>query len=698
MSVKSSYADLAQKVSQLERQSKELQRSRAALQKSESLFRDLVEKLPFPVAVGTENLQTLYMNPKFTEVFGYTADDIPDQKAWRRKLMPDNGYRTEKSHEADQWMRSEDRSAVFQRCFTDKAGRRHDVVVHTIKLEDRYYNVLEDVSDRIRVENEQRRSHEILEQRVEQRAAELTRANRQLKAEISERRRAEKALRESEEKYRLLVDNANDAVFVTRNGMIKFANPSAIEMTGYSAAELTDVPFVEIIHPDDRQHIMDRHFQRPAGGQVAENDTFRVLSKSGAELWQQINSVSVNWEDQSATLSFIRDITTEKKLERQLIQSQKMEAIGTLAGGIANDFNNLMTTIQGNVSLMLFDVPSSHPNHQNLINIEKQIQRGARLTSQLLGFAKRGQYQIRTVNLNELVAQTAEAFGRSHKMISIQRELAAGLLPTEVDRSRIEQVLLNLYLNAAEAMPRGGKLVLKTMNVSHETIKGQLYEPIAGRYILLSISDSGEGMAKETQERIFDPFFTTKEIGTGNGLGLSTVYGIIESHNGYIEVESARDRGTTFYIYLQAVESRLAPNEAESGQIAEGCGTILLVDDEEMVLDVGVQLLEKLGYQVFRAGGGKQAVALYEKNKDLIDLVILDIIMPEMDGAAVFDRLRQIKADVNVLLASGYSIEGQANGILKRGGSGFIQKPFTLHQLSQKIKASLPPAGSKAKT
>jgi CheY-like chemotaxis protein len=204
-------------------------------------------------------------------------------------------------------------------------------------------------------------------------------------------------------------------------------------------------------------------------------------------------------------------------------------------------------------------------------------------------------------------------------------------------------------------------------------------------------------MSKEILEQMFDPFSSTKDIGAGSGLGLATVYSIINSHNGYIAVESALDKGTTLHIYLPAADSETIPVEGKADEIIAGCGTILLVDDEEMVLDVGAQLLEKLGYRVTRAKNGEQAISLFEKDRDLIDLVILDVIMPEMDGAAVFDRLKQIKPDVKVLLASGYSIDGQASGILNRGGSGFIPKPFTLQQLSRKISALLPPAENKAK-
>ena len=267
----------------------------------------------------------------------------------------------------------------------------------------------------------------------------------------------------------------------------------------------------------------------------------------------------------------------------------------------------------------------------------------------------------------------------------------------EADQGQIEQTLLNLYVNAADAMPRGGKLILKTMNVTRNAIKGKLFEPRQGRYVSLSVSDSGEGLDPEIQEHLFDPFFTTKGIGAGSGLGLASVYSIIKSHGGYIEVESEKERGTTFYVILPAIENKSLPPVEATGEIVEGRGTILLVDDEEMVLKVGVQLLEKLGYEVIKADSGQQAVKLFTEHEDRIDLVIVDIIMPEMGGGEVFDRIRQLNADINVLLSSGYSIDGPAQEIINRGGNGFIQKPFTLEQLSQKIKETLPVAGNKAR-
>jgi PAS domain S-box-containing protein len=689
MSSKPSYDQLVQKVRELEQQSKELKRSQTALQKSEALFRDLVEKLPFPIAVGTADLKTAYINPSFTALFGYTAAEIPDQQAWREKLMPNAQYRAEKSGEVDQWIPSQDQTAVFIRRFTDKSGRDHDIIVHTIQLEDRYYNILEDFTERKQAEEKLHKAHEILEQRVQERTADLLRTNEQLQEEIKERKRIEEALRESEEKYRQLIENANDAILVIQEGVIKFANPSTLRMTGYAMEELIKVPFVELLHPADKDLMADRHQRRLKGEDVISSYAFRALSRNGHELWLQINSVMISWEGRPAILSFVRDITQEKMLESQLIQSQKMEAIGTLAGGIAHDFNNLMTTIQGNVSLMLFDIDRSHPNYENLKNIEKQIERGARLTSQLLGYAKKGKYQVEPMDLNEFVVETSEAFGRTKKEISIHRQLTVDLAPIEVDQGQIEQVLLNLYVNAADAMPRGGRLDLKTANETHEAIKSKLYKPRKGQYVLLSVADSGEGIDQKIQQRMFEPFFTTKELGRGSGLGLASVYGIIKGHGGYIEVESEKNRGTTFKIYFPASQKKITAPVDGSGDIVKGSGTILLVDDEEMVLDIGAQLLNKMGYKVLQADSGDEALKLFEAHKDTIDLVILDIIMPEMGGGQLFDRLIQIQPDVKVLLSSGYSIDGEARELLQRGCKGFIPKPFSLKQLSRKVKETL---------
>ena len=386
------------------------------------------------------------------------------------------------------------------------------------------------------------------------------------------------------------------------------------------------------------------------------------------------------------TLGIYRDITEKNKLLAQLYQAQKVEALGTIAGGIAHNFNNLLMGIQGNTSLMLSETDSTHRNYERLNNNEKLVQNGSRLTRQLLGYAREGRYEVRPISLNQLVEETSDTFGTTKKEIRVHRELAKDLFAIKVDQGQIEQVLLNLYVNAADAMPNGGDLFLKTTNATHKDMTGKPCKVNPGNYVLLTVGDTGLGMDKKTMKRIFDPFFTTKGLSKGTGLGLSSAYGIIKAHSGYIDVDSEKGYGTTFKIYLPASEKSAKKPVKSAGQIIEGRGTILLVDDEEMVLDVGVQLLKALGYTVLEARSGKEAVAVYRENKNKIDMVLLDMIMPDMGGGQAYDRMKEINPNVRGLLSSGYTIDGQATEILERGCDGFIQKPFNMKELSRSVR------------
>jgi CheY-like chemotaxis protein len=356
----------------------------------------------------------------------------------------------------------------------------------------------------------------------------------------------------------------------------------------------------------------------------------------------------------------------------------------TVAGCIAHDFNNLLTGIRGYVSLMSLDMDTTHPHYEWLKNIETQIKSGGRLTRQLIEYARKGKYEVKPINLNELVEETADTFGRSRKEIAIHRELAENLMAIDANQGQIEQVLLNLYVNAADAMLDGGDIILKTMNITHRDMRGKLYNPNSGNYVSVTVSDTGEGMDQETVQRIFVPFFTTKKMGRRTGLGLASVYGIIKGHGGYIDVESEKRNGTTFSIYLPATDKEVGKAPEDTQEPVCRSGTILLVDDEAVVLDIGSKWLERLGYTVLEAKGGREAVETYEANRDNIDLVILDIIMPDMGGGKVYDRMKESNADVKVLLSSGCDID-EAEEILERGCNGFIQKPFRMNELAEKI-------------
>jgi two-component system cell cycle sensor histidine kinase/response regulator CckA len=378
-----------------------------------------------------------------------------------------------------------------------------------------------------------------------------------------------------------------------------------------------------------------------------------------------------------------------KELQKQYQQAQKLESIGTLAGGIAHNFNNLLMGIQGNVSLMLADTNGGHPHFEKLKTIQKLVRNGARLTRQLLGYAREGRYEIKAISLNQLVRETSDTFSTTRKEISIHQELADDLYAIEADQGQIEQVLLNLYVNAAEAMPQGGKLLLKTMNVTHDDMKDKCYKPKQGNYVLFSLTDTGVGMDRKTMERIFEPFFTSRGLGKGTGLGLASVYGTVKAHGGYIDVCSEKGHGATFKIYLPAIGMKPKKEKNAATSLMKGRETVLLVDDEDVVADVGDQMLRKLGYEVLVARSGKEAIEYYEPKRDQIDMVILDMIMPDMNGGEVYDRIKEINPHAKILLSSGYSIDGQAADILELGFDGFIQKPFSMEVLSRRIRKVL---------
>ncbi len=503
--------------------------------------------------------------------------------------------------------------------------------------------------------------------------------------DMTERKRVEEALRASEEKYRTLVDHATDAILIIQDEKLKFSNPKTLSLSGYSVEELSSMPFVDLVHPEDRDAVLDRHRLRIQGEDVPARQTLRMVNKAGEELWGQINSVPIAWEGRPATLNFVRDITREKKLEVQFQFAQKMEAVGTLAGGIAHDFNNLLMGIQGHVSLMLFNLDPANPNYESLRKIEEQVKLGANLAGQLLAFARRGKYEVRISDLNKILQHTSALFERTRKEIRIHRRYQEGIWAVEVDRGQIEQVIMNLCVNAWQAMPDGGDLFLETMNVTLGPDYLRPFYVTPGNYVRISVRDTGVGMDKKTQQRIFEPFFTTKEMGRGTGLGLASVYGIVKNHGGFINVYSEKGHGTNFTIYLPGLDEKIVEERKASGGALSGRETILLVDDEHTIVEVMEKALILTGYRVLVARGGEEAVKVYRENRDLIDVVVLDMIMPGMNGGKVFDLLRETNPEVKVILSSGYSIDGEASQIMARGCNGFIQKPFGIHELSKKI-------------
>jgi PAS domain S-box-containing protein len=504
------------------------------------------------------------------------------------------------------------------------------------------------------------------------------------------------------------------------DGYFTETNKAFHRLLGYDPQEVKELTFVDITHPADRQETVRLSSEARNGIIDAYETEKRYLKKNGDYLWAVVRKTAIR-DDQGKLqywLGIIEDVTGPKKakealeesekryrnilesikneekerkrLESQVQHAQKMEAIGTLAGGIAHDFNNLLMGFQGNISLMMMDLDGDHPHQEFLRNMENYVKRGSELTRQILGFARGGKYEVKSIDINALIDKSADMFGRTKKEIIIHKKLQEDLWSVDVDRGQIEQVLLNLFVNAWQAMPGGGNLFLQTDNVileEHDHDKPYVIGP--GKYVRISVSDTGAGMDKATQGRIFEPFFTTKAVGRGTGLGLASAYGIVKNHGGIINVYSEKGHGATFKIYLPASGKQLIKEKIRHEALLTGSEMILLVDDEEMVADVGKDMLEKLGYKIAVAAGGNQAIKLLKTMRNEVDLVILDMIMPDMSGGETFNRLRAIKPDVKILLSSGYSLNGQASEIMRRGCNGFIQKPFNVKQISRKIRQIL---------
>jgi len=754
----------------------------------------------------------------------------------------------------------------------------------------------------------------------------------------TERKLAEEALRESEEKYRLVVDNAQEAIFVAQDGMLQFVNPKTVELLAYSEEELLSKPLTEFIHQNDRETVLERHLRRLKGEVFPSRYSFRILRKDGTAKWVEIESTVISWEGRPAALAFMTDITErlrmqealaeseewyrtlveesfdgvfvqkgfkiifaslrlhqmlgysagelegldhrvvyhpdyqeitreratarmrgeevvsqyEVKLQRkdgtsveweisakevkvkgepgvqvwvrdiskpkryeevqrrlataveqaaeaivitdtkgdiqyvnpafetitgytreevlgrnpgvlksgehdqkfyqnlwdtikrgdvwtgrfinrkkdgklyheeatispvrdssgtiinfvavkrdvtehirlsaQLVQAQKMEAVGTLAGGIAHDFNNLLQVTLGYSELLLAERQEDDPEYADLSRILQAAKNGAELVQRLLTFSRKVEPKPIPLDLNRRIVQVEKLLKRTiPKMIDIQTHLSDDLAEINADPIQMEQVLMNLAVNARDAMPDGGNLILETRNVTLDDEYCKLHVGAGpGDYVLLTVSDTGHGMDKTTVEHIFEPFYTTKKLGRGTGLGLAMVYGIVRQHEGFITCYSEVGTGTTFNVYFPAIERHLEPAVEMTGVMpAFGTETILLVDDEAFVRDLGQRILSKAGYTVLTAANGIEALDLFTRKEKQIDLVILDLIMPEMGGEASLKELLKIDPGVKVLVASGYSADASMRGPLELGAKGFVGKPFRLKELLGQVRKVL---------
>ncbi len=506
--------------------------------------------------------------------------------------------------------------------------------------------------------------------------------------DITELKKSQLSLVESEEKYRLLVENAKEAIFIYQDGRFRFSNRQAREMAerlGMPGSPRK--PLIDYMHDDDKGDNPDQLQRRLSGrDKKLPAMVFRVMDKDSNTLWLELNTVNLTWQQKPATLNFVRDITHDKELERRFQETQRMESLGTLAGGIAHDFNNLLMGIQGNVSLMYLDAEGNSELTEQLESIEECVDSGSRLTKQLLGFARGGKYVVKPNDLGKILKSSAEMFGRTRKSVTIHGDYADDLWTVMADANQIEQVLVNLFLNAWQAMQEGGDLYLKSENVTLGEAFVMPHAVEAGRYVKISVIDTGIGMDETVKRRIFEPFFTTHEPGRGTGLGLASAFGIIKNHHGVITVDSKLGQGSTFCMYLPATDKKPELENIAYETIEMGSETILLVDDEKYIIDVGEMMLKGLGYTILTASSGQMAINVFSEHQEHIDLVILDLVMPDMGGETVFHKIREIQPETKVLFASGHYMSDQTRALLETGSSDFLQKPFNLRQLSTKIR------------
>lgn len=516
----------------------------------------------------------------------------------------------------------------------------------------------------------------------------------------------------SESRYRYMVNNSPDLIYtLDSDGCFTYTNDKFESILGYRKDELSGKSLFDIVHSDDLGQAATA--LSTCGTESYCYANLQIRFRKSAQICQdedpyncfvfvELTSMEMvlpesNGRSQgkaSRIYGVARNITDRIHLEEQLRQSQKMEALGTLAGGIAHDFNNILMGIQGYTSLVRSSLPPDSPGYQKLANVDDYVHSGSEMTRQLLGFAQKNDRRKTVININSLLKMSARMFGRTKKDISIRQNLQKGIWSCQGDEGQIKQVLLNLYVNAWQAMPGGGHLYLKSENVVVSKTKSiELGLKSPGHYIKVSVVDTGEGIDRMIIDRIFDPFFTTKSRGGGTGIGLATAYGIIKSHGGAFRVLSKQGQGSSFSFFLPAAGeegSRMlsANGKSKEAVLINGKGKVLLVDDEQSMVAVCSEMLNCLGYSVISATTGKEALEKARRESD-IDLVVLDMVMPEMNGVEMFKQLRMIRSDLKILLSSGYNRQEDVEELLDLKTSAFIQKPYDINLLSEKLNAMM---------
>jgi two-component system, cell cycle sensor histidine kinase and response regulator CckA len=671
----------------------------AAVQASQAKFRGIFDNIQDGYYEATLDGILLEISPSIERISKYTRKELIGHNL--HHLYPDPGERAEAirkltrtGHLDDYEITLKDKDGTLQYCslnsvlVAEKSGGSNKII-----------GSLRVITDRKRAEQELDAYRNKLEDQVRLRTADLKRTNEKLRAEIAQRQITEDALGSSEERYRNILNSIEEGYFeVDLKGRITLVNKASCTLMNCSHEELMGMDYPEYTTPESTEKLRQAFSQVFKTGKAVQVGPIGIVTRNEDRKMVELSVSLMHGSDHNPMgyRGVARDITyrieaesQQKLLQEQLQQAQRLEAIGTLAGGIAHDFNNLLMGIQGHVSLLGLHLPDEAHISESLKTIEGCVESGGSLTRQLLGFARGGKYVVTAVDLNDMLQKTAELFGRTKKEVKIHGSYARKLWLVQGDRGQLEQVLVNLYLNAWHAMDEGGDIYLNSENVVVGDNLAHAANIKPGRYVHIEVRDTGHGMDEATRMRIFEPFFTTKKMGHGTGLGLASAFGIIKNHQGTITVESVVGVGSRFHIYLPKAPESITTPPKPASTVARGEGTILVVDDEPFILSSLQDMLRELGYAVLVANGGMAALETFDTYEDSIDLVILDMIMPDMGGAETFDLIKAKRPQVKVLLSSGYSMNQLAEEIIARGCDGFLQKPFNLTKLSQMVSQVL---------
>lgn len=655
------------------------------LENSESLFQGLLESAPDAILITGQDGRILLANSQTEVMFGYMREELLGQTV--ELLIPERFRKTHIDHRADYVAdpRTRPMGTGLSLAGRRKDGSEFPVEISLSPMQSQggllVTAIIRDTTERNRVQDELRKAHDELELKVEERTAELRSTNQSLQAEIVEHKRAQERLREQA----ALLNHAQDAIMVRDlAGQVLFWNKRAEKIYGWTAEEVIGKDIRDLLYTKGvSQYEMAYREVVERGEWMGE---LRQTTKTGKGIIVESRWTIVK-DDSDAPSSLLvinTDITDRKKLEAQFLRAQRMESIGTLAGGIAHDINNVLAPILMSVQLLQQKI-NDEASQRMLSVLQKNAERGANMVRQLLEFARGVEGERITLQPRHLIKEIIKILRETlPKSIEVEFSLSEDLWPIKGDATQIHQVLMNLCVNARDAMPHGGTMTIRAENTRIDQNYAEMnIEAKPGQYVAITVLDTGIGIPPQIIGKVFEPFFTTKEQGKGTGLGLSTVLAIVKSHGGFINVYSEPGRGTHFRIYLPAADAPyLGHLPDETPELPLGHGEmVLVVDDEDAIREITKGTLESFGYRVITANDGTEAVALYAQHRDEVKVVITDMVMPFMDGPVTIRALQKIDPQVRIIASSGLTESGKAHELLKLGIHIFLQKPYTAEKL-----------------